>query len=84
MRGSIHYRKWLTRTLVAFNPRELVVVPATWARTLGPVVYESHNESGGHFMAIEKPEWLARDLNAMFGKGGGAFGVVEGKNGYNE
>ena len=33
-------------------------------------------------MALERPEWLARDLRKMFGKGGGAAGVVEGKNGY--
>lgn len=67
---------------LAYNPQELTVVPTTWARTLGPVVYESHNESGGHFMAHENPELLARDLKTMFGKGGGAYGVVEGKDGY--
>jgi hypothetical protein len=46
------------------------------------VVFESDNDSGGHFFATEKPELLARDLKTMFGKGGGAFGVVEGRNGY--
>ena len=35
-------------------------------------------------MAHEKPEYLARDLKQMFGKDGGAFGVVRGKNGYDE
>lgn len=35
-------------------------------------------------MATENPELLARDLRAMFGKEGGAFGVVPGKNGYDE
>lgn len=35
-------------------------------------------------MATEHPELVARDLKAMFGKGGGAFGVVEGKSGYDE
>lgn len=51
---------------------------------MGDVVYESDNAGGGHFFATEKPELLARDLRAMFGKGGGAFGVVKGKSGYNE
>jgi hypothetical protein len=51
---------------------------------LGPVVFESDNESGGHFFATEKPELLARDLRNMFGKGGGAFGVVEGRSGYDD
>ena len=49
---------------------------------MGPVVYEAENESGGHFYATEKPEYLARDLKTMFGKDGGAYGVVEGKSGY--
>lgn len=35
-------------------------------------------------MARERPEWLARDLKRMFGKGGGAFGVVAGRNGYDD
>lgn len=69
---------------LAYNPKELGVYPKTWTRTLGPVVFESDNESGGHFYATEKPEFLARDLRAMFGKGGGAFGVVKGKSGYDE
>ncbi len=67
---------------MAYNPKELGVFPKTWCRTLGPVVYESDNPSGGHFFATEKPELLARDLRTMFGKGGGAFGVVKGKSGY--
>ncbi|TGO29977.1 hypothetical protein BPAE_0009g00750 [Botrytis paeoniae] len=69
---------------LTFNPKELVVLPKTWGRTLGNVVFESDNleEGGGHFYAHEKPELLARDLRGMFGKGGGAFWVVKGKSGY--
>lgn len=51
---------------------------------MGVVVFESENDSGGHFYASEKPKLLARDLKTMFGKGGGAFGVVKGKNGYDD
>lgn len=69
---------------IALNPKELVVQPKTWARTLGDVVFESENDSGGHFYASEKPHLLARDLKTMFGKGGGAYGVVKGKNGYDD
>ena len=65
-----------------FNPKELARFPNTWGRTLGPVVYESDNEFGGHFAATEHPDWVVRDLHKMFGKGGGAFGVVKGKTGY--
>jgi len=57
---------------MAHFPKELTVVPKTWGRTMGPVVYESDNESGGHFAAWERPEAIARDLRKMFGKGGGA------------
>ena len=67
---------------LAFFPKELTVRPKTWGRTMGPVVFESVNESGGHFAAYEKPEAIAKDLQAMFGKGGGAAGVVEGRKGY--
>ena len=58
------------------------MVPKSWGRTMGPVVYESENESGGHFAAWEKPDAIARDLHGMFGKKGGAYGVVKGKAGY--
>lgn len=33
------------------SPRELSLVPSTWARTLGPVVYEDRKTRGGHFAA---------------------------------
>jgi hypothetical protein len=47
-------------------------------------VFESFNETGGHFYATEKPQFLARDLRTMFGKNGGAYGVVKGKSGYDD
>ena len=46
------------------------------------LVFESEHDNGGHFAAYEKPEELAGDLRNMFKKGGGAFGVVKGKTGY--
>jgi hypothetical protein len=68
--------------LIAYNPKELSVMPKSWCRTMGPVVFESDNDSGGHFYATEKPEFLARDLRTMFGKDGCAYGVLKGKSGY--
>ncbi|RAL64258.1 hypothetical protein DID88_002150 [Monilinia fructigena] len=67
---------------LAYNPKDLENVPKRWGRTLGSVVYEVENDSGGHFYSHEKPDLLVRDLRAMFGRGGGAFGVVNGRNGY--
>lgn len=67
---------------LAYFPKEITVPPMSWGRTLGPVVYESRYESGGHFAAWEKPEAIAGDLRKMFGRGGGAFGCVEGREGY--
>ncbi|KAF1956157.1 alpha/beta-hydrolase [Byssothecium circinans] len=55
---------------VAHFPKELSVVPRVWARTLGPLVYESDNDRGGHFAAWERPDVIAGDLVKMFGKGG--------------
>ncbi|EPS39951.1 hypothetical protein H072_6362 [Dactylellina haptotyla CBS 200.50] len=63
-------------------PLDIIVFPVAWGRTTGNVVFEKVHPSGGHFAAHERPEWLADDLRTMFGKGGGAYGVVSGKNGY--
>ncbi|KAL8715114.1 MAG: hypothetical protein Q9220_001071 [cf. Caloplaca sp. 1 TL-2023] len=63
-------------------PKELTVVPRMYGRTMGPVVFEKERERGGHFAAWECPEDLVGDLRTMFGKDGGAEGVVEGKSGY--
>jgi len=67
---------------LSHSPKELVVPPRSWGRTLGKVVYESFQDRGGHFCAWERPDVLVRDLRAMLGKGGRCFGVVKGRNGY--
>lgn len=67
---------------LSYFPKDLTVPPKSWGKTLGPVVFESVHEDGGHFAAHERPEVLADDLFRMFGRGGGAYGVVEGKTGY--
>lgn len=67
---------------LAHFPREITVVPKTWGRTMGPVVFESEHERGGHFAAWEQPDAIAGDLKRMFGRRGGAFGVVGGREGY--
>lgn len=59
-----------------------MLFPKSWARLVGPVVYEKEHSSGGHFAAWEQPESIAGDLRIMFGRGGGAYGVVQGKGGY--
>lgn len=69
---------------LAYFPKELGVVPKSWGRTLGPVVWESEHEVGGHFAAWERPEAVAGDLRKMFGKGGPCAGVVKGRTGYSE
>jgi hypothetical protein len=48
----------------------------------GPVVYESDNDKGGHFAAWERPDVIAADLQNMFGKSGGCYGIVPGKSGF--
>ncbi|KAK4185301.1 alpha/beta-hydrolase [Podospora australis] len=50
-------------------PKDLIVSPKLYGRTLGPVVFEAVHEEGGHFAAYEKPELLVGDLRKMFGKG---------------
>ncbi|CAD6579742.1 MAG: hypothetical protein ASARMPRED_009238 [Alectoria sarmentosa] len=66
---------------LAYFPKDLSLPPKSWGRTLGPVVFERQHADGGHFAAHERPEALVGDLNAMFGRGGGAYGVIEGREG---
>ena len=49
---------------------------------MGPIVWTKLYEKGGHFAGWERPGDIAEGLGEMFGKGGGAYGVVEGKDGY--
>ena len=62
---------------LSYFPRELTVVPMSWGRTMGDVVFEAVHDKGGHFAAWERPEELIADLRVMFGKGGGAEGAVQ-------
>jgi pimeloyl-ACP methyl ester carboxylesterase len=59
-------------------PGDVVAPPNAWTRTVGKIVYEKDHPSGGHFAAWEKPEAILEDLRAMFGKNGGARGVING------
>lgn len=67
---------------IAHLPREIEIVPHSWAETLGPVVLQSEHSSGGHFAAWEVPEAIVRDMREMFGRDGPCFGVVPGCSGY--
>lgn len=67
---------------VASFPKDLSVHPNTWAKTLGNIVLHSRQPHGGHFAAVEHPEAVAADLQAMFRKGGQAYGCVDGCDGY--
>ena len=77
-------RSWIPNVKLgmAHFPREINVVPNTWAATLGPVVYQSEHDRGGHFAAWERPDVIATDLQKMFGKNGPCFGIVKEKSGY--
>jgi hypothetical protein len=67
---------------IARFPKDLILLPKLWNHTMGPIVLESEYESGGHFAAWERPDALVKDLRIMFGAGGGAYGCVNGKSGY--
>lgn len=63
-------------------PNDIRVYPKTWGRVAGNVVFQKEYDRGGHFAAWERPDAIIADLREMFGKNGGAYGVVKGKNGY--
>ena len=64
------------------SPAEVRVLPSAWTRTQGDTVFERTYDSGGHFFAYEKPTHLIADVREMYGRGGGAAGVIQGKDGY--
>ena len=80
------YGKWIpdVKLGVARFPKELGLPPKLWYQTMGPLVFESEHDSGGHFAAFEKPDAIVEDLRTMFGVGGGAFGAVKGCTGYDD
>ncbi|KAI0671039.1 alpha/beta-hydrolase [Trametes maxima] len=81
--GWLEGVKWTSIPLgLSYFPKELFRLPKPWAHTLGKVVLSSEHDKGGHFAAHEQPEALAGDVRKMFAKGGPAYGVVPGKDGY--
>jgi len=56
---------------LSYFPKDLLVHPKPYGRTLGPVIFEKVHTEGGHFAAYEKPELLASDVKTMFSTGGG-------------
>ncbi|KIW11520.1 hypothetical protein PV08_10821 [Exophiala spinifera] len=77
-------REWLPGVKIGYShfPRDIHVLPRTWTRTLGTTVFEKEHASGGHFAAWERPKDIVADVREMFGKGGGAYGVVKERDGY--
>ena len=63
-------------------PQDLILLPKLWNHTMGPVVFEKEHERGGHFAAWERPDAIVNDLRTMFGKNGGAYNLIKGKNGF--
>jgi len=61
---------------LSYFPKDLIVLPPCYGRTLGPVVFEKVHSEGGHFAAYEKPELLVTDLRTMFGRSGGAEDIA--------
>ncbi|MCJ1297811.1 hypothetical protein MMC08_000599 [Hypocenomyce scalaris] len=82
-KAMFHYVP-LVKLGLSYFPKEIIPMPLGWGRVLGPVVFESHHEYGGHFAAWENPQALATDIRTMFGKKGPAYGVVPGRDGYSD
>jgi pimeloyl-ACP methyl ester carboxylesterase len=53
-------------TGVSVFPKELGIVPRSWAETKANIVFWEEHDSGGHFAAYEKPKELAQDLIKFF------------------
>lgn len=70
---------WIPGVKIGYShfPNDLQVLPSTWVRKQGNVVFEKDHSSGGHFAAWERPDEIVADLREMFGIGGGACDVVK-------
>jgi hypothetical protein len=69
------YMKWNQIPLgLSYFPKDVIVMPSSWGRTLGPVVFEKRHEEGGHFAAYEKPELLVADIRKTVEKAGVSLG----------
>lgn len=76
--------EWIPHVKIGYShqPQELRPVPKTWVAKLGNIVFERDHESGGHFFAYERPDYLVTDLRDMFRKGGGAYACIKDRRGY--
>ncbi|KAL6694499.1 Alpha/Beta hydrolase protein [Trichoderma pleuroticola] len=61
---------------VSHFPKDVIVPPKSWSKSLGPVVFEATHKKGGHFAAYECPDEIVSDLRQMFGRQGGAAKVA--------
>ncbi|TFK97446.1 Alpha/Beta hydrolase protein [Pterulicium gracile] len=67
---------------VSIFPKDVYRMLTPWVKAHANVVFMAEHRKGGHFAAWEVPEVLVGDLRKMFGRGGAAFGVVGGRNGF--
>ena len=65
-------------------PKELDLSPRMWHETLGPLVFWSEHDQGGHFAAWEAPEELVDDLRNMFGEQGPCARCCGWRTGYKD
>jgi phage gp37-like protein len=46
---------------LSYIRKDVIVLPSSWVRTLGPVAFERRHEEGDHFAAYEKAALLVDD-----------------------
>jgi hypothetical protein len=61
---------------VARFSNDLLTFPKLWNQTLGPLVFESEYDTGGHFAAWERPDAIVKDLRSMFDETRSAYGFL--------
>ncbi|MCJ1389521.1 hypothetical protein MMC18_002378 [Xylographa bjoerkii] len=69
---------------IARFSKDLILLPKLWNHTMGPIVFESEYEIGGHFAAWERPDAVVHDLRTMFKEGGGAYNCITSRSGYKD
>jgi hypothetical protein len=55
---------------LSYFPQDIILIPSSWGKTLGPVIFEKRHDEGGHFAATEKPDLLVEDVRNTVKKAG--------------
>jgi microsomal epoxide hydrolase len=52
----------------SWNPKEITLIPKSWAVTTGNLVWFKRHTRGGHSAAVEQPKTMTDDIEEFLGQ----------------